>query len=61
MSFVSLSDEHGLIEGIIFPREYKNLSNIEKNNVYKINGKIERKNNDFQIIIYNMISLEKRS
>ena len=60
MSFVSLSDEHGLIEGIIFPREYKNLSNIEKNNVYKINGKIERKNNDFQIIIYNMISLEKK-
>ena len=60
MSFVSLSDEHGLIEGIIFPREYKNLSNIEKNNVYKIYGKVERKNNDFQIIIYNMISLEKR-
>ena len=59
MSFVSLSDEHGLIEGIIFPSQYKNLSNIEKNIVYKINGKIERKNNDFQIIIYNMISLEK--
>ena len=31
---------------------------IEKNNVYKIIGKIERRNNDYQFIIYNVVNVE---
>ena len=57
MSFVKLSDEFGSIEGIVFPDVYKKLGEIEKNNVYKINAKVERRNNDYQLIIYNMIMI----
>ena len=57
MSFIKLSDEYGSIEGIIFPEQYKKLNTIEKNNIYKINAKVERRNNTYQLIIYNMIKM----
>ncbi len=57
MSFIRLSDEYDSIEGIIFPDTYAKLVEIKKNNVYKIQGKVERRNNEYQLIIYNMILL----
>ena len=57
MSFLKLSDEFGNIEGVIFPEQYKNLSEIEKNNVYKINAKVERRNSDYQLIVHSMNKL----
>ena len=57
MSFVKLSDEYKSIEGIIFPEQYKKIYDVEKNNIYKIMSKVEKRNNDYQLIIYNMIKL----
>lgn len=57
MSFVRLSDEFNSIEGIIFPDTYKKIGEPLKNNVYKVNGKIERRNDIYQLIIYNMVLL----
>ncbi len=57
MSFVKLSDEYGTIEGVIFGSHYKNISEVLKNNIYKINCKVEKRNSDYQLIIYNMILL----
>ncbi len=59
MSFLKLSDEYSVVEGILFSEQYKKLSNIEKNNVYKINAKVEKRNSTYQLIIYNMILLSK--
>ncbi|NLC48089.1 MAG: hypothetical protein GX758_01840, partial [Tenericutes bacterium] len=57
MSFIKLSDEFETTEGVIFSSSLKKIGDIEKNNVYKINAKVERRNNTFQLIIYNMIKL----
>ena len=57
MSFLKLSDEYDFTEGVIFSESYKKLGEIEKNNVYRINAKVERRNNIYQLIIYNMIKL----
>ena len=57
MSFIKISDEFNNIEGILFPSEFKKLGEIKKNRVYKIIGKIEKRNNSYQLIIYNMILL----
>jgi DNA polymerase-3 subunit alpha len=57
MSFVSLSDEYSNIEGVIFPETYRKLGEVNKNNVYKISGHIEKRNNTYQLIIYNMTLL----
>lgn len=59
MSFIKLSDEYNSIEGIIFPKEYNNLLDIEKNNIYQINAKVEKRNNSYQLIIYKMLLLKK--
>ena len=57
MSFVRLSDEYDNVEGVIFPDSYKKIDEVEINNVYKINAHVERRNNTYQLIIYNMILL----
>ena len=45
------------VEGVIFPDSYKKIGEVEINNVYKINAHVERRNNTYQLIIYNMILL----
>lgn len=57
MSFIKLSDEYDIIDGVVFPESYKKLGEIKKNSIYKINGKIEKRNDTYQIIIYNMINI----
>ena len=59
MSFVKLSDEFNTIEGILFPEQYKKIGEIEKNSVFKVIGKIERRNNEYQFIIYNIVNVEQ--
>ena len=57
MSFIRLSDEFNVVEGVMFSSEYRRLGEIEKNNIYKINAKVEKRNNTYQLIIYNMVLL----
>ena len=57
MSFLHLSDEYSDVEGVIFSNTYRNLGEIEKNSIYKVNAKVERRNNTYQLIIYNMIKI----
>lgn len=57
MSFIRLSDEYDSVEGILFPDQYKKIGEVERNNVYKINAHVEKRNNTYQLIIYNMILL----
>lgn len=57
MAFLKLSDEYNYIEGIVFSEQYKKLFDIEKNNVFKIKGKVEKRDNTYQIIIYDMIKI----
>lgn len=57
MAFVRLSDEYKIIEGIIFSNQYDKLYNIQRNRVYKVIGKVEKRNNEYQLIIYNMIDM----
>ena len=58
MSFIKLTDEYSSIEGIIFPNDYKKIGELEINTVYKIIGKIEKRNNDYQFIIYSVTNLD---
>ena len=57
MSFIRLSDEYDSVDGILFPDQYKKIGEVERNNVYKINAHVEKRNNTYQLIIYNMILL----
>ena len=56
--FLKLSDEYKSINGVIFKDSLNKINSIEKNTVYKINAKVERRVNEYQLIVYNMINID---
>ncbi|MBP5684130.1 MAG: DNA polymerase III subunit alpha [Bacilli bacterium] len=57
MAFITGSDEEGSLEFVVFPKAYQDIENINRNDIVKINGKVERKN-DYQIIVNSCIKLK---
>ncbi len=57
MSFIRFSDDNGAIEGVMFPDAYKKIGEVKKNYVYRVDAKVEKKDNTYQLIVYNMINL----
>ena len=57
MAFINGSDEETDISIIVFPNVYKDLSNIKKGDIIKIDGKVERK--DTYNVIANKIEKVK--
>lgn len=51
MAFLGVSDEYKKIECVIFPKLYKEISNLEKGSIIKILGKVEKRLDNYQIII----------
>ena len=50
MAFLTCSDEEVSIDVIVFPKTYENISNLKKNDIIKVDGKVERRDN------YNIIA-----
>ena len=51
MAFLTGSDETGTKEFILFPKVYSNNQNIEKGNIIKIRGHVERRLDEIQVIV----------
>ncbi len=51
MAFVSLSDENGVCEGILFPDVFSKNRDIKINNIYIFNSKVEKRGNNWQLIV----------
>ena len=58
MAFISGSDETDTIEYTLFPKIYKLYSNIEKGFIIKVRGNVERRLNEYQIIVEKIKVLE---
>ena len=50
MAFVSVEDEFGTTELILFPKIFEKYVNIDKGNIIKVNATVERRNSDYQLI-----------
>ena len=50
MAFITASDEIDTMEYVLFPKVYVNYKDLKKNDIVKVNGKVERRNN-YQIIV----------
>lgn len=59
MCFLIVSDEYASISAVIFPKIYKINTNIEVGNIIKINGKIEKRRSEYQIIVNRIEILKK--
>ena len=50
MAFITASDEIDTMEYVLFPKVYSEYTNLSKNDIIKVNGKVERRNK-YQIIV----------
>lgn len=57
MCFCDLSDEEETIDAVIFPRVYQDIK-IEKNDIILITAKVEKRYNDYQLVIEKLKLLE---
>ena len=57
MMFFAGSDEETMADFTMFPNEYKKYANLEKGDIIKVYGKIEKRNGSYQIIIENLEKL----
>ncbi len=51
MAFITGSDETGIMDLVVFPSSIGELTNIKVGDLILVSGKIERRNNNFQLVI----------
>ena len=51
MAFISGSDETKTMEFTMFPKMFKQFPNIQKNDLVKIRGHVEKRMDQYQVII----------
>ena len=57
MAFITASDEYGQSSLTLFPNTYKTYINIKKRDIIKINGRVEKRFDQYQILVNNLIIL----
>ena len=58
MAFLTGSDETGSCEFTLFPKTFNNYQNLERGNIIKIRGTVEKRLNELQIVVDRIKSLE---
>lgn len=61
MAFVTGSDETGSLEYTLFPRVFRNFEDIERGDLLKIRGVVERRLNQIQIVVHKIKYLKEKS
>ena len=61
MAFITGSDETGVTEFVFFPRIYKQYSNLVKGNLCVINGRVEKRLNELQIVAQKVEVIKENS
>jgi len=51
MCFITASDEYGVVSLTLFPNTYKKCQKLEKNDIIKITGQVEKRYDKYQIIV----------
>lgn len=54
MAFITVSDEFRKCEGVMFPKVYAKYMDIKNGDIVKLNGKVERRMNEFQIVVNSL-------
>lgn len=59
MAFVRANDEYGTVDLILFPTVYKKYNNINVEDIIDVYGKVERRNDKYQIVVSTINILNK--
>ena len=60
MAFITGSDETATADYILFPKLYKEYNNIQKGDLLKVRGNVEKRLNQYQIIIEKIKNLQEK-
>ena len=60
MSFVTGSDETGSMDFTFFPEAWSKYNFIERGDILKVEGKVERRLNKYQIIVNRIRRLNEK-
>ena len=58
MAFITISDELSTIDLILFPKTYLQYKALKVGNIIKVNGKVERRLANYQLIVNNITIVE---
>lgn len=61
MAFITGSDEYGQISLTMFPKTYQTYKNINKKDIVKIFGRVERRFDQYQVVISSLKILEHKN
>lgn len=59
MAFVKASDEYKQIDLTLFPKTYKDNNNIKSHDIIKVYGKVEKRLDNYQIVVSKIVNLKK--
>ena len=59
MAFVKSSDEYKQIDLTLFPKIYNDNKNLENYDIIKVYGKVEKRFDNYQIIVSKIINLTR--
>jgi hypothetical protein len=57
MGFINGSDEYDEVSITVFPDKYPLIENINTKDILLINGKVEKRFNKYQIVLYDLKKL----
>ncbi len=57
MAFITASDEYSEVDAVMFPKVYENNFNINRGDIVLITGKVEKRINEYQIIVNKLEKL----
>ena len=58
MAFITASDEFNKVSLTLFPKTYQQYNNINKKDIIRINGKVEKRFDQYQIIVNSIIKYQ---
>ena len=58
MCFITGSDEVTNLDIVLFPKVYEEYKNIEIGDILKINGKVEKRFDQFQLVVNKIETIE---
>ena len=58
MAFITGSDETATAQFTLFPKIFANFTDLEKGNIIKIRGVVEKRLNEYQIVVNKIKRIE---
>lgn len=55
MAFVDISDDTRAGNAVIFPKSFELVSKLQEGNLYKLKGKVSKRNDEFQLVIEELL------